>query len=344
TNRGYTGHEHLDAFHLINANARLYDPVCARFLSPDNFVQSPSNSTGFNRYAYCMNNPVVYTDPDGEFWFVPVIVGAVIGGYAGGVISTGYWTPWGENKWSEDNYRGWKGATVGAIIGGGISTFSVGALTSGQVATSFTGKLAWSSVSQGFLSGNLGILSSLTRGENLIDSWKLGAIGFGVGLLSGGLGSYFDYINEPIDVGGPPWLMDKASGDVLKNALTNSLFGFADRYNRHRSEGLRGGELFGYSMMGAAEGALCSISTYKAFDWSGYSTNSKLFDLISQTTALNGGLGESYGELIIGIASLGSIYYIKPHGQSLRDWYYQSTNKYHRKGNIVKLLMDAILR
>ncbi|MBU0486399.1 MAG: hypothetical protein KKD31_00435, partial [Bacteroidetes bacterium] len=63
TNRGYTGHEHLDAFHLINANARLYDPVCARFLSPDNYVQSPANSTGFNRYAYCMNNPVVNVDP-----------------------------------------------------------------------------------------------------------------------------------------------------------------------------------------------------------------------------------------------------------------------------------------
>ena len=33
--RGYTGHEHLAMFGLINMNARLYDPAVGRFLSPD---------------------------------------------------------------------------------------------------------------------------------------------------------------------------------------------------------------------------------------------------------------------------------------------------------------------
>lgn len=33
--RGYTGHEHLTQFGLINMNARLYDPALGRFLSPD---------------------------------------------------------------------------------------------------------------------------------------------------------------------------------------------------------------------------------------------------------------------------------------------------------------------
>lgn len=65
-NRGYTGHEHLDAFGLINMNGRVYDPVIARFLSPDNYVQLPDNTQGFNRYSYCLNNPLVYTDPSGE--------------------------------------------------------------------------------------------------------------------------------------------------------------------------------------------------------------------------------------------------------------------------------------
>jgi len=35
TDRGYTGHEHLTALGLINMNGRVYDPVLARFLSPD---------------------------------------------------------------------------------------------------------------------------------------------------------------------------------------------------------------------------------------------------------------------------------------------------------------------
>ncbi|MGI6322909.1 MAG: hypothetical protein ACOXZO_06285 [Bacteroidales bacterium] len=39
---------------------------------------------------YCFNNPLVYTDPDGEqAWFIPVIIGALTGFEAGGWISSG---------------------------------------------------------------------------------------------------------------------------------------------------------------------------------------------------------------------------------------------------------------
>ena len=64
--RGYTGHEHLNAFGLINMNGRMYDPVMSSFLSVDNYVQCPDFSQNFNRYAYCLNNPLKYTDPSGE--------------------------------------------------------------------------------------------------------------------------------------------------------------------------------------------------------------------------------------------------------------------------------------
>jgi len=63
--RGYTGHEHLDIFGLINMNGRVYDPWLGRFLSPDPFVQSPGYSQSYNRYSYCLNNPLKYTDPSG---------------------------------------------------------------------------------------------------------------------------------------------------------------------------------------------------------------------------------------------------------------------------------------
>ena len=39
--RGFTGHEHYADMKIINMNGRLYDPVIARFFSPDNFVQVP---------------------------------------------------------------------------------------------------------------------------------------------------------------------------------------------------------------------------------------------------------------------------------------------------------------
>lgn len=70
--RGFTGHEHLSEFNLINMNGRVYDPITARFLSPDPYVQMPGMRSGFNRYSYCLNNPLVYTDPDGEIIFTTI--------------------------------------------------------------------------------------------------------------------------------------------------------------------------------------------------------------------------------------------------------------------------------
>ena len=32
----------------------------------DNGIQAPHNAQNYNRYAYCMNNPLMYTDPSGE--------------------------------------------------------------------------------------------------------------------------------------------------------------------------------------------------------------------------------------------------------------------------------------
>lgn len=82
--RGFTGHEHLFDLGLINMNGRMYDPVMSSFLSVDNFIQSPGNSQNFNRYAYCMNNPLRYTDPDGEIF----IVDSWLSGYLQGYFST----------------------------------------------------------------------------------------------------------------------------------------------------------------------------------------------------------------------------------------------------------------
>ncbi len=78
--RGFTGHEWLPWFNLYNMNGRLYDPVVRRFLSPDENVQMPDFSQNFNRYSYCLNNPLIYTDPNGEWFFSLILpgVGTVI--------------------------------------------------------------------------------------------------------------------------------------------------------------------------------------------------------------------------------------------------------------------------
>lgn len=75
--RGYTMHEHLDEFDLINMNGRVYDPAVAQFLSPDPYIQDAGNWLNYNRYAYCYNNPTRYVDPDGEFAVTAFLLGMV---------------------------------------------------------------------------------------------------------------------------------------------------------------------------------------------------------------------------------------------------------------------------
>jgi RHS repeat-associated protein len=66
--RGFTGHQHLDQFALINMNGRMYDPVVMQFLSPDPYVQMPENPLNYNRYAYALFSPLQYVDLTGEMF------------------------------------------------------------------------------------------------------------------------------------------------------------------------------------------------------------------------------------------------------------------------------------
>ncbi|MCI4428948.1 MAG: hypothetical protein JHC40_07265, partial [Burkholderiales bacterium] len=78
TDRGYTGHEHLDDIGLIHMNGRIFDPRLGVFLQGDPFIQDPTNLQNYNRYGYCLNNPMTCTDPSG-FSFWKSLLGAVTG-------------------------------------------------------------------------------------------------------------------------------------------------------------------------------------------------------------------------------------------------------------------------
>jgi RHS repeat-associated protein len=65
TDRGYTGHEHLDDVGVIHMNGRIFDPLIARFMQADPLIQDPGNLQNYDRYAYCYNNPGNCTDPSG---------------------------------------------------------------------------------------------------------------------------------------------------------------------------------------------------------------------------------------------------------------------------------------
>ena len=171
--RGYTGHEHLTSVGLIHMNGRLYDPALHRFLMPDNYIQDPFNTQNFNRYGYCLNNPLVYVDQDGEWIF---LVAAVIGAYIGGAQANGTYNPF---KWNYSNANTWIGMAGGAVIGG-VSA-GVGSAVGGTIAggTTLVSSMVGGAVGGAISGGGFAVLPG-GNGKVLQ--------GMGIGALSGAIG------------------------------------------------------------------------------------------------------------------------------------------------------------
>jgi len=66
TDKEFTGQRYDSTFILYYYGARYYDPLYRMFLSPDSIVPNPKKPQSLNRYSYCHNNPLRYTDPTGH--------------------------------------------------------------------------------------------------------------------------------------------------------------------------------------------------------------------------------------------------------------------------------------
>jgi RHS repeat-associated protein len=73
---GVAGERHDPETGLIYLNARYYDPVIARFVSPD-WWDPNKPGVGTNRYAYSDNDPVNKADNNGHAWPLAVGLAAV---------------------------------------------------------------------------------------------------------------------------------------------------------------------------------------------------------------------------------------------------------------------------
>ncbi len=177
--RGYCGvHQHYPLFDIIDMGGRMYDPTIGRFISPDPYIQDWENSQNFNRYSYCLNNPLKYTDPSGEF--LQYIFGGILGGIQGFFIG------------KSAGLKGWKlfgstllGAGIGAISGGIANSVSSNATvmsnTLGLMAGSFSNSVGMSAL--GAVNGvNIPVsmsfgIGSVSFGENGVSFGFLGKKG-----------------------------------------------------------------------------------------------------------------------------------------------------------------------
>lgn len=187
--RGYTGHEMLKEFSLIDMNGRVYDPKLGRFLSPDPHVQLPDYSQNFNRFSYCLNNPLKYTDASGESILLFNIALSAITGFQAALFKGG---------------NALKGGLIGGIssaitygigsIFGKMGSFGHELLRAGAhgLATGTFSSLDGGNFARGFFSGTSASLAgSLAHGMELNKGWTAALSSTIGGLTSLALGDKF---------------------------------------------------------------------------------------------------------------------------------------------------------
>ena len=211
-------------------NGRVYDPLLGRFLNPDNFVQSPFNTQSYNRYSYCINDPLWHTDPSGNFF----IINSWLSGFCDGLNSTQKFS----GAWREAN----KKAGNDAKIWGGL--FAADTKQAGwfwQIPSRFTWQLPQTIL--GFAA------AEFTNTFFHVNSVKYEA---GATVLNGNvpwvaftLGSYINGNNE-IEADPNNWLFQHEYGHYLQSRSTGwayipryaipSMMSDANRHSYHEVE------------------------------------------------------------------------------------------------------------
>ena len=199
TDRGYTGHEHVDELGLVHMNGRIYDPEIGKFLSADPTLQFPESTQGYNRYAYAGNNPLTFTDPSGfSFW-------KKLMRWVG--IAMSIFIPTGINLLWEKLLWGFTSGFLGA--GGNLKAGLLGALGAGLFHGTHLLQSKMGLFAHSLLKGLVGgALSALAGG-------KFGA-GF-LGAFAGGI------LGETIGIGGESGTGTRA--DMLVRVMRDAIIG-----------------------------------------------------------------------------------------------------------------------
>jgi RHS repeat-associated protein len=174
TDRGYTGHEHLDDVGLIHMNGRIFDPTLGRFLQADPRIQDPTNLQNFNRYGYCFNNPLTCSDPSGySFW---TRIRSSVVRFAAAVADNTFC--YGFCSAAVGAYYGSKsGGGIGAIIGAAQGYYGYQASLDYPLLNK-TGSIIWANVgTQVVMNGAFGCASAMASSGSCASGAASGAIG-----------------------------------------------------------------------------------------------------------------------------------------------------------------------
>ena len=122
----YRGYYYDVETSLYYVSSRYYDPEIGRWISPepnvyDGGFDEGAGLLGYNVYAYCANNPVMYKDETGESITLCILIGAGIGMLLGaGHGAASSYKRTGRVSWKATLGWAFVGGIVGAAVGYGV--------------------------------------------------------------------------------------------------------------------------------------------------------------------------------------------------------------------------------
>ncbi|MFH0731293.1 MAG: RHS repeat-associated core domain-containing protein [Candidatus Omnitrophota bacterium] len=170
SNYKFTGKEYDCTTGLYYYGARYYDPELGRFTQADTIVPNPGDPQDLNRYSYCSNNPINYTDPTGHSAWDKMK--KWIGHAVGAVFAVAATIASGNILIGMEVYSFWSGL-INSAISGDMAGFGAG----------FAASCAMSA----FMPGINNAVFGATKAFGITDKF---AQGFIVGAVEGGIGGF----------------------------------------------------------------------------------------------------------------------------------------------------------
>ncbi len=179
---------------------RYYDPQVGRYITPDPI----GLAGGINPYTYCLNDPVNFFDPTGQFGIGGVVLGGMTGGAIGGIVA--------------------------ALTGGNIATSIAGGAVSGAIFGSGGGMVAWAfgrtGLSVGVLSGaSLGAASGAAGNltQQFFSNGPCGSINYNQVGMSASIGSFVGLLGGASTVGTLAMQIDNMAIRSVMSSNLNSV-------------------------------------------------------------------------------------------------------------------------
>jgi len=175
-------------------------------------VQAPGDWLNYNRYSYGYNNPLIYTDPSGEYVLIDDIIAAALGSVINVVVNAFQGNLGGHGVWGG--------------IGRGFAAFGAGAVAGWGALYPEFGGWVWGGAT-------VGATNSWLNGAK---GWDI-AIGAGVGVFSGVVGGIAGQWGAQY-LGGIAINGFNITSPIAQGAITGALGGAVGGYAGGFSSGL----------------------------------------------------------------------------------------------------------